>query len=339
MVAANGGPAQTGGRLTTYDWNEIERRRVAGEMWPAIARDLGVNENTLRSAYSRRKQRGDAAPAPRSLNGQSVWEAIAPNPAPSGMWILALDIETAPNTAHVWGLYKQTIAPSQLIHTGRVMCFAARWLGGPAVGTKTMFASEHRDGHQRMIEIAHDLLGSADAVVHYNGTRFDMPTLNREFLAYGMNPPSPYAQIDLLQVARKRFRFVSNRLDHLLKELRIGEKVRHDGHRLWVQCMNGDPEAWERMEEYNRGDVDQLEELYRVMRPWISGHPNHALYQDTERPTCTNCGGTTLQSRGTTRTKTQQYRRFQCQDCGTWVRERFTALPKNKRNHILTQAV
>ncbi|NIV35232.1 MAG: hypothetical protein GWN58_38990, partial [Anaerolineae bacterium] len=48
-----------------------------------------------------------------------------------------------------------------------------------------------------MLEGAWELLDEADAVVHYNGKKFDIPTLNREFVKYGFTPPSPYKQIDL----------------------------------------------------------------------------------------------------------------------------------------------
>ena len=308
-----------------YEWGTIDELRSKGCTWSEVAAvmDLDVVDSTLRSANSRRPKILPPAAAPER----------------QGMKILGIDIETAPNTAHVWGLFKQTIGLNQILQTGRVMCFAARWFGGASGEQDTVFRSEHGEGHKNMIRHAHSLLDEADAVVHYNGARFDMPTLNREFLKYGMNPPSPYAQIDLLQSARKQFRFASNRLDHLLKELHIGEKVRHDGHTLWIRCMNGDDEAWERMEEYNRGDVDQLEALYHKMRPWITNHPNHALYEDTERPVCPNCGSENLQSRGTAKTRTQQYRRYQCRGCGTWTRERYNSTPKDKKNHILTQAV
>ena len=310
--------------MTAYDWQEIDRFREAGWTWGQIvAHGIGISEDvstaTLRKAHSRRT---DKFTPPR-------------NP---GMKILGIDIETAPNVAHVWGLFKQNIGTNQILQTGRVMCWAARWFSDGEDAT-TVFMSEYQHGHEAMVRGAWRLLDEADAVVHYNGTRFDVPTLNREFLKLGLAPPSPYAEVDLLRTARKRFRFASNRLDHLLKELKIGEKVRHDGHSLWVGCMNGDHDSWVRMEEYNRGDVDQMDTLYRVLLPWISNHPNHALYQDTDRPVCTNCGGTSLHSRGTQRTKTQMYRRFQCQDCGTWVRERFTSVDKDKRRHILTQAV
>jgi len=256
------------------------------------------------------------------------------------MKILGIDIETAPNTAHVWGLFKQTIATNQILQTGRVMCFAARWFHLPAEEAPTVFVSEEGDrwAHRRMVKEAHRLLTEADVIVHYNGTRFDMPTLNREFLKAGLGPPAPYQQVDLLRVARQQFRFASNRLDHLLRELKIGEKVRHDGHSLWVGCMNGDEEAWKRMREYNLGDVDQMEDLYWRLLPWISNHPNHALYLNPDRPVCPNCGEDSLQRRGYQYARTQKYQRYQCKSCGTWSRRRFTAVPRDRTHNTLTQA-
>lgn len=250
------------------------------------------------------------------------------------MKILALDIETAPNTAHVWGLFKQNIALNQIQQTGRVLCFAAKWVGekGPVT-----FLSEYSDTTQVMLEEAWRLLDEADAVVSYNGKRFDMPTLNKEFIKHKMLPPSPYHHIDLLNTVRKQFRFTSNKLDHVLKELGLGSKVRHTGHEMWTKCMDGDPTAWRMMERYNKGDVLRLLQLYRFLLPWIDNHPNHALYmEDPERPVCTNCGSTKVHSRGDQTTKSMVYRRYQCNDCGTWLRGRYRINEKN--TNVLTQA-
>jgi hypothetical protein len=250
------------------------------------------------------------------------------------MKILALDIETAPNVAHVWGVWKQNIAPNQLMQTGRVMCFAARWLGEDG---ETLFYSEQggKRARTKMVKAAHALMTEADVTVHYNGTSFDMPTLNREFLKADIGPPAPYQQVDLLKVVRSEFRFVSNRLDNILKELKIGSKVEHHGHKLWVGCMNGDPEAWATMEEYNRGDVDQLETLYYRLLPWIRSHPNHALYRAASlNPACPNCDSIALQRRGFQYAKTQKYQRYHCQSCGAWSRERFTSCHKDDRRLV-----
>ena len=252
------------------------------------------------------------------------------------MKILGLDIETAPNTVYVWRLFKYTVSPGEIIQTGRVMCWSAKWYSDE--GSEIMFESEYPRRHRTMLRKVWKLLDEADVVVHYNGARFDIPTLNRDFIKAGMQPPAPYQQVDLLRVARKQFKFASNRMDHLIKELGIGEKVRHEGHSLWSGCMAGNAESWKNMEEYNRRDVEMMEALYYRLLPWISTHPNHALFKDTTRPTCPNCGEDNLQRRGFQYTKTQMYRRLQCTDCGTWSRERATAVDKEKRKHVLTQA-
>jgi DNA polymerase elongation subunit (family B) len=248
------------------------------------------------------------------------------------MKTLVLDIETAPNVAHLWGLFRQTVGISQIMQTGRVMCFAAKWLGEEDIE----FWSEHRHGHKRTVKAAHKLIGAADAILTYNGRSFDLPTLNKEFIKYGIKPPSPYHDIDLLAVARRKFRFASNKLDLVCRELGLGAKTKHTGHDLWVKCMNGDDEAWKVMEEYNRQDVALLEKLYHRMLPWIETHPNQGLYGERpERPTCTNCGSTHMQARGSQKNRSQTYARWQCQDCGTWQRSRYTLHKKNV--NVLTQ--
>jgi DNA polymerase elongation subunit (family B) len=244
------------------------------------------------------------------------------------MDLLALDIETAPITAHAWGLFKQNIGINQIIDTGRVMCFSAKWIGTPQ---RPVFRSEFHHGHKETIKACHALLDKADAVLTYNGERFDLPTLNKEFVKYRMKPPAPAHSIDLLRVAKRRFRFASNKMDHLAHELRLTRKVTNRGHDLWIDCMNGKRKAWAEMREYNLGDIQTLEELYYALLPWIDTHPNTALFADgCDRPTCPSCGSTHLQARGTQRTKTQAYQRYQCRGCGTWLRGRYSVVKGNK---------
>ena len=245
--------------------------------------------------------------------------------------ILAIDIETAPNTAHVWGLFKQNIGINQILETGRVMCFAAKWLGEK----KVHFWSEFHDDHESTIVMAHKYLEEADAVLTFNGDSFDLPTLNREFLKYGLAPPAPYRTIDLLRVAKRRFRFASNKMDHLAGELGLERKISHSGHDLWIKCMESDKAAWKEMRAYNIQDVVVLEQLYEKMLPWIDTHPNYGLYIDSKEPVCTNCGSDHVQSRGIQHNKTLSYQRFQCSDCGTWLRARFPE--KQARGRVLTQ--
>lgn len=249
------------------------------------------------------------------------------------MKILMIDVEVAPNMATVWGIWNQNIGINQLLETSRVMCYCAQWYGEK----HAYFGSEFEMGHEPMIQSLWDLLDEADAVIHYNGKKFDMPVINREFLKYGSLPPSPYKQIDLMHTVKKQFRFVSNKLDHICDELGIGRKLSTGGHELWLRCMNGDAEAWKIMEEYNIQDVSLLEELYEKLRPWITDHPNLALYTDDQRPVCPNCGGTHIIKRGLAHTNVSSYQRFHCEDCGTWIRGRRNMNDKVKNKSVLTQ--
>lgn len=234
------------------------------------------------------------------------------------MKILLLDIETAPNTAHVWGLFKQNISISQLMDSSYVMCWSAKWLGEERV----MFDSVHKSKPHRMLNGIYKLLEEADVVVHYNGTRFDIPTLNKEFLLHDMKPPATYRQVDLLKTARGQFRFPSNKLDYVAKALGVGGKIKHSGHDLWVRCMAGENAAWSEMEEYNKNDVTLLEQVYFRLLPWIKGHPNHAQYVEGENEKCPNCGGEHLHKRGYSYTAVGKFQRYQCNACGAWGRSR-----------------
>lgn len=250
------------------------------------------------------------------------------------MKILHLDIETAPNKVYTWGLFKQNVMIEQIVESGYTLCWAAKWDDKKEI----MFSSIDRHSEVIMIHKIHRLLEEADAVVHYNGRRFDMPILNKEFIKYNLPPPAPYQQIDLLETARRRFKFTSNKLDYVAQFLGLGAKTQHKGMRLWNECMAGDKKAWRKMEEYNKQDVRLLPKLYKKLLPWIMDHPNHALYTDREEILCTNCGSTKVKKNGIETLKTQSYQRYKCTKCGTPLRGRSTILPLTKRKTVLTSS-
>lgn len=231
------------------------------------------------------------------------------------MKILLLDVETRPNLAYVWGLWDQNVGLSQIKESGQTLCWCAKWLGEPEI----FFESVNGIGEKGMASRMHKLMSEADAIVHYNGNRFDIPTLNKDFLLQKLPPPPPSKQIDLLRVVKQKFRFPSNKLDYVAQALGIGKKVKHEGFELWLKCMAGDVKAWERMKKYNEQDVLLLEKLYHKLRPWIKNHPNHSLHAD-DPDCCPKCGSETYQRRGVERTAACVYRRFQCMKCGGWFR-------------------
>jgi uncharacterized protein YprB with RNaseH-like and TPR domain len=229
--------------------------------------------------------------------------------------VLFLDLETTPMTAHTWGLWDQNISINQILDHTEVMCFGAKWKGKD----KVIFKSSHHHGKKEMLQEIHKLIDEADAVVGWNSAAFDMKHLNREFLEAGMFPPSPTRDIDLMKAVKAKFKFPSNKLDYVAQKLGVGAKVKHSGFDLWIKCMAGNNKAWKEMKEYQIQDVELLVELYDKLLPWIPAHPNTALYDDVEGG-CTSCSSLRLERRGFAISSTGKYQRYQCKDCGSWMK-------------------
>lgn len=242
--------------------------------------------------------------------------------------ILYIDIETAPTNVYTWSLFPRYISIDDVQKTGYTLCWAAMWHGEREV----MFSGLNTDSEAEMLLKIHALLDEADVVVHYNGTKFDMPTLNREFVRHGMHPPSHYHQIDLLKTVRKQFRFQSNKLDFVCQQLGLGGKVKHKGMALWYGCMDEDAASWKQMETYNKRDVKILAKLYQKLVPWIHNHPNLGMWiDDPQKPVCTNCASQNVQQKGTQyNTKAASYVRYKCMSCGTPLRSRLRSKPTSQ---------
>lgn len=225
--------------------------------------------------------------------------------------ILVLDIETKPNTVYTWGLFNQNVGLPQIKEAGGPICFAAKWVGEKSV----FFHAEWQEGgHKAMVEAAHALISEADAVVTYNGDKFDLTKLTGEFLLAGLAPPPPPTSIDLYKTIRK-MGFTSGKLGYVGPLLGLGGKVENAGFSLWVKVMAGNPVAQKAMERYCVGDVKLTEKLYVRVLPYIRNHPHLG---NTGRGACGSCGSAHLQSRGTRRTKAFSIQRLQCQQCGSW---------------------
>jgi hypothetical protein len=251
---------------------------------------------------------------------------------------LTLDIETSPNVADVWGLWNQNVGLNQLRESTRMISVGAKWHGDK----KVHFFSDYHDGHQEMVEAIFELINEADVVIHFNGTKFDMRHLRREFLQADLGPHRPVAEIDLLRVVKNRFLLPSNKLQYVSTELlKLEGKTQHSGHTLWVNCMavleelkkpeaQRDPgvldagkRAWAMMKRYNIQDVRLTEVVYDKLRPYMQNHPSWVLHADdgdTDAISCTNCGSENWQRRGFKATLQSVFQQYQCKDCRAWFR-------------------
>lgn len=222
--------------------------------------------------------------------------------------ILVLDIETRPALAYVWRAYDENVGYEQVVEPGGMICFAAKFVGEKDIH----FYSNWTHSHHEMVKAAHDLLSEADAVVTYNGDKFDLPKLMGEFILDGLGPTPPIASIDVVKTVRK-MGFFMNRLAFIGPLLRVGQKVKHEGFELWAKVIDGDPKAREKMQKYNTQDVILLERLYNKIKPFVKNHPR--LREGDE---CPACQGHKTQKRGYRSTRFFRVQRNQCQDCGHW---------------------
>lgn len=236
-----------------------------------------------------------------------------------GPKFLFMDLETAPTLGYVWGRFKQHLSQDQIKQEGYVLCWAAKW----ADSDNIMFdrISQPEDD-EAIIKSMWNLLDEADIVCCHNALGFDIPTLNARFAYYGMLPPSPYKVVDTLQIAKKVFKFPSNRLESLAHYLNVDRKMKHSGFDLWVRVMRGDEDAWQEMEEYNRTDVKVLEQVYMKLRAWDKRHPNVGLYYKNQEQRCTVCGSDDLKPNGDSMTGLSVFPAYQCNECGHIVRSR-----------------
>jgi hypothetical protein len=223
--------------------------------------------------------------------------------------VLAIDIEWKPALAYVWRMYDENISPDQLVDAGGLLCFCAHWHGSK----EYMFFSEWEDGQYGMAQAALSLLNECDAVVTYNGDKYDLPKLRGSIILAGLTPPAPPTSIDLIKVVKK-FGFVMNRLAYIGPLLNVGGKMKHEGFRLWRLVLEGDSKAQKRMEKYCVQDVKVLVALYNRILPFIDNHPT----LDGEAGSCGACGSLHVQSRGYRRSKFFKTQRLQCQSCGAW---------------------
>lgn len=232
--------------------------------------------------------------------------------------LLFVDIETAPILAAVWQLYD-----ANAVYVERdtyIMSFAARW--GHEKRTKTFALPDYR-GYKRdrhndksLCGDLFKMLDAADVVIAHNGDAFDIKKINSRLIVNGFKPPATYKTIDTLKIARKVFKFDSNKLDNLGRYLGEGRKIPNTGAALWRGCVNGDEKSWKKMRRYNAQDVDLLVRVYERLKAWAPNHPDLRLYDG--RPGCPACLSTNTMRRGFNVALKRKTERLQCRDCGHW---------------------
>lgn len=255
----------------------------------------------------------------RKLQSLEALGLIAP---PDGMKTLIYDIETAPTKAWVWSNWQTNVIATD--QDWYMLSFVYKWEGDDSIGFSGLMDNpDFKPNEPNDLWVAERLAAlfdAADVLVAHNGNKFDRRKANARFILNGIDQPSPYQMVDTLLIARREFAFNSNSLNNLSSYFDLGKKTPNTGFAMWEGCMDGDPAAWEMMEEYNIQDVLLLEELYLKLRPWSGlpgkpAAPNRNHWKADGHMGCPKCGSDNIITRGTHRTGAAEYPTVKCLDC------------------------
>jgi hypothetical protein len=199
-----------------------------------------------------------------------------------------------------------------------VLCFSYKWLDEKAVHVCALpdYPSYKKNPKcdRALMGDLWELLDAADLVVAHNGDRFDIRRSNARFVTHRFIPPDPYKTIDTLKIARKHFKFDSNRLDALGHYLKVGRKCPTMGKDTWIGCMNGNRMHWSILKKYAAQDTLLLERVYLKLRPWTVTHPNLSFY--TNRCECPVCQSARVIAKGRSYLNSGWKQRYRCNSCG-----------------------
>ena len=266
-------------------------------------------------------------------------------------WILVYDLETSPILGWVWSLWENNLALNQIEKDWEILSFSAKWYQDPK--TKEVYGPhnniiymDQRNNKEiindkKMLKALWDLVNDSDIVLTQNGVSFDNKKLAAKFLEAGLTPPSPSRQIDTKKIMSSAFALTSNKLEYATEKFNIKfKKIKNSGFSLWTRCMKGELKAWKEMEKYNKYDILSLEELHHRLAPWNKNPINFSMYRndlDKLDLRCT-CGSSNLQRRGFSVTTAGKFTRYQCQDCGSWGRDKDNFIDKHTKKQLITKA-
>lgn len=254
-----------------------------------------------------------------------------------GPKILVIDIETAPIIAHMWSMWQQGFGLNQMQSDWHLLSYAAKWLDSDEVFYKDQRFQKDITDDKHLLEDIWELFDQADFIVGHNIRKFDTKKIKARMILNGMTPPTSFRQIDTLIIAKSVFAFTSNKLEYLTDKLcKVFKKSKHGkfhGHSLWTECLKGNMEAWQEMEDYNKYDILSNQELFEILAPWDNRLPNFDLYTDDA------LDNEVWIPEGFHYTNLGKYQKYRHEVTGQVRRGRVNLLSKEKRASLLANII
>jgi len=242
---------------------------------------------------------------------------------------LFYDIETSLGIYSAFGQTFQTrIAPQNEICQPRIICICYKFEDEKEVHSLEWDKGDDKKVIKRFIKV----LNKADESMGHNSDGFDLPYIRRRAIIHKIPMRWDYPMNDTLKLVRKRagrgFKFESNRLDSIAKDLKVGKKIKAD-YALWQRItfpcfipglfpMTKDyRKALDEMVKYCKMDVSVLQSVYEELVPYVKPKNHMGVVDGGNKWDCPKCasGNVIAKGIGVSAAGTKK-KRFKCKDCG-----------------------
>ena len=193
--------------------------------------------------------------------------------------ILFFDLESSLMQGYFFGMWQQNINMRRINKLTHLLSVSWAYNDGEVVGYR-LTPEDVKTGNDfdvvvKMVEA----INNSDIIVTFNGKRFDSKLINTRALFWGLPPTKIVKHIDLMEQAKRVFKFPSNSMDNISKYLGLDGKIKTSSSSLWERCIeyqNYDEcdNALSEMLTYNKQDIVVTRALYKRMQGWMKSAPN-----------------------------------------------------------------
>lgn len=215
-----------------------------------------------------------------------------------------LDLETSFMQSYHFDIWQINIPMSQVIKQSHLLSASWAFNDEEVQGVRLTPDDVKTENDLDVVVNLIEAINKSDVIVTFNGKKFDIKKLNTRALYWGLPPVVTPRHIDLMQDAKRLFKFPSNSMQNISQYLGENGKISTGGTRLWQRCAEYEnydvcDAALQEMLDYNLQDIEATRDLHKRFMGWSKNTPNIAtitkqvqgrnLKEDTEL-LCVHCG-------------------------------------------------
>ena len=203
-------------------------------------------------------------------------------PEPKKINVLYWDLESSLMGTLTFGIWNQNISGNRITKHSHLLSNSWAFNDEPPQGVR-LSPEDVAEGNDLLVVIdTIRAIEKSDLIISFNGKKFDVPLLKTRALLHGLPPIKFPPHLDLMQEAKRNFRFPSNSMQNI--SLYLGEhgKLATSGRNLWERCyhfQNYDDcnDALAQMLEYGLRDIDATRDLHKRLQGWFKSPVNIGL--------------------------------------------------------------